>query len=80
MRDTKNLRMRLKYWRTRRAMNVRKLSKNAKVSSTTIVRIENDQSYIPRPDVIEKLANALSIGVDELLVDEVEEKRAILVA
>lgn len=80
MRDTKNLRMRLKYWRTRRAMNIRTLSVNAKVSSATIVKIEKNSSYIPRADVINSLANALSISVDELLVDEVEENKAIVAA
>lgn len=76
MKDTKNLRLRLKYWRTRRAMNIRQLSKRASVSSTTIVRIEKDSTYIPRADVINSLAEALSINVNELLVDEAEEKEA----
>lgn len=74
MRDTKNFRLRLEYWRRRRVMNIRQLSEKAKVSSATIVRVENDSTYIPRSDVIRKLATALDVQPEDLLVDESEEK------
>lgn len=77
MRDEKNLRMRLAYWRKRRAFSIRSLAKEASVSSATIVKIEKDSSYIPRSDVVRSLANALSIEVGELLVDESEEKATV---
>jgi transcriptional regulator with XRE-family HTH domain len=70
MTATKHFRMNLKYWRTRRAFSIRQLALDAKVSSTTIVKIENDINYIPRPDVINKLAKQLNVSVDDLLVDE----------
>lgn len=70
MNTTMRFRMNLKYWRTRRAFSIRQLSLNAKVSSTTIVKIENNPDYIPRSDVINKLAKHLNISVDDLLVEE----------
>jgi transcriptional regulator with XRE-family HTH domain len=65
--------MNLKYWRTKRAINIRQLAKSAKVSSSTIVKIENNPGYIPRSDVINKLAKQLNISVDDLLVEEVSQ-------
>lgn len=64
------------YWRIRRAMTVKRLAETANVSSATIVKIEKNSAYIPRSEVIHNLANALSISVDELLVDESEEQSA----
>lgn len=75
MGELKTLRLRLKYWRTRRAMNIRQLAVESKVSSATIVKIEKDH-YVPRPDVINKLAKALNVTVDDLLVDDNETIRA----
>lgn len=72
MGNTHTLRMRLGYWRTRRALNIRQLAQASHVSSTTIVKIENDPSYIPRSNVTRKLAEALGIKIEELLVDESE--------
>lgn len=80
MKDTKNLRMRLAYWRKRKAFSIRKLAEDANVSSATIVKIEKNSAYIPRSEVIRNLADALAISVGELLVDESEEKSAVLVA
>ena len=74
--DTNNLRMRLGYWRKRKAFSIRKLAETANVSSATIVKIEKNSAYIPRSEVVHNLANALSISVDELLVDESEEQSA----
>ncbi len=76
MGEMKTLRLRLQYWRTRRVMTINKLAKKSHVSSSTIVKIENDPHYVPRPDVINKLAEHLNVSVDELLVDD-EEKPAV---
>lgn len=71
MKKSEGLRMKVKYWRTRRAMTVRALAEKAAVSSATIVRIERENGlYIPQPAVINKLAVALSVDIDMLLVDE----------
>lgn len=71
MDDLKPLRLKLEYWRTRRAMSMKALAEKANVSSTTILKIENHR-YMPRPDVVNRLALALDIGVDELVVDDNE--------
>lgn len=76
MGELKTLRVRLQYWRKRRAMTINHLAKVAGVSSSTIVKIENDPHYIPRPDVINKLAKHLTVSIDELIVDD-EEKPAV---
>jgi transcriptional regulator with XRE-family HTH domain len=71
MEELKTLRLRLEYWRTRRALSVRQLAQKAKVSSATIAKIENDH-YVPRPNVTRKLAGALDISIAELVVDDEE--------
>lgn len=71
MEELKNLRLRLEYWRTRRALGVHQLAQKAKVSTATIAKIENNH-YVPRPNVIRKLASALEVSVDELVVDDEE--------
>lgn len=76
MEDLKTLRVRLQYWRTRRAKTIRQLAKDAGVSSSTIVKIENNPHHMPRPDVINRLAQHLHVSVDELVVDD-EEKPAV---
>lgn len=63
------MKLRLRYWRTRRAMSVRKLAKEAHITTQTIVNAEKG-IRIPHPTTIEKLANALNINIDELLEDE----------
>jgi transcriptional regulator with XRE-family HTH domain len=76
MGELKTLRLRLKYWRTRRAMNIRQLVRESKVSSATIVKIEKEQHYVPRSDVINRLAKALNITVEDLVVDDSETRAA----
>ena len=67
---TNVIKIRLKYWRKRRVMNIEQLAKKAKVSSRTIVEIENEVNRDIRPATLHKLANALSINVEELVVDD----------
>ena len=66
------MRLNLKYWRTRRAMSIRDLAVAAKVSSQTIVNIEK-YGNMAQPAVIKKLSQALSITIDDLVVDEITE-------
>jgi ribosome-binding protein aMBF1 (putative translation factor) len=74
MDDLKTLRLKLEYWRTRRAMSINDLAKVANVSSATILKIENHR-YMPRPKVVNRLAVALNISLDELLIDDDEHHR-----
>jgi transcriptional regulator with XRE-family HTH domain len=63
------IKIRLKYWRQRRVMTIRELATKAGVSTQTIVSIENETSGEVRPSTLRKLAEALKIGLDELVVD-----------
>jgi len=60
------MKLRLKYWRERRALAIRDLSDKAGVSSSTIVAIEKTDDA-PRPNVTRRLAAALDITVDDLI-------------
>lgn len=75
MKGKPELKLRLLYWRTRRALNVRELASKSKVSSTTIVRIEKGD-YIPRTDVIRRLADALNVPLDDMWEEVKHPKRA----
>ena len=63
--ETDKLTMRVKYWRTRRAMSIKQLAQISHVSSGTIVNIER-RGTIPRGSVIVKLARALGVTVEEM--------------
>ena len=63
--EIKDLKLRLKYWRIRRAYNIKQLAKDSGVSSATIVRIEKE-GYVPRGDVIKRLATALNVPIDDM--------------
>lgn len=58
---------RVRYWRTRRHLTLKKLEAASGVSFTQISRIENGHSPSPRFDTMEALAGALSVDVDLLL-------------
>lgn len=75
MKDEKNLKVALKYWRKRRGKSIEKLAKEAHVSTITIQRIEQN-NIMPRSDVLDRLTKALDISMEELIVDESEEKPA----
>ncbi len=72
MKDEKNLRVLLKYWRKRRGLSIEKLAKDAKVSTVTIQRIEKE-GRMPRPDVLERLIKTLNITLEELVADTSED-------
>lgn len=71
MKDERNLKILLRYWRKRRGKSIGQLSKEAHVSTSTITKTENIGT-IPRADVVNRLAQALGITVDQLIVDESE--------
>ena len=66
------MRLKLRYWRRRRALSIPDLAALAHASSDTIVKIENE-NHVPRPNVIRRLAAALEIDLDDLLVVEDED-------
>ena len=72
MRDERNLKVQLRYWRKRRGLSIEKLAKDAHVSTVTIMRIESS-NRLPRPDVLERLTQALKITVEELVADDTED-------
>lgn len=63
------IQIRLKYWRQRRVMTIRELAAKAGVSTDTIVSIENESQRTVRPSTLKKLAKALEIDPEELVVD-----------
>ncbi len=73
------MKLRLKHWRERRVMSIRDLSAAAKVSTATISEIERSGDA-PRPSVIKKLASALNVSFDDLIVDEVNKPGETLAA
>lgn len=62
----KDDRTRLQYWRERRFMSKRELARKAHVNINTIINIESRKTRYPRREVIQKLANALDIPLDDL--------------
>ena len=72
MKNEVNLKNQLKYWRKRRGFTIEGLAADARVSTATIIGMERDEHYIPRPAVINKLTDKLGITVAQLVVDESE--------
>lgn len=62
--------IRLKYWRKRRVLTIAELAAKADVTPQTIVTIEKGRNPNARPETLRKLAGALSIGIEELVVDD----------
>jgi transcriptional regulator with XRE-family HTH domain len=69
-----DVKLRVKYWRERRAMSVRRLAETAKVTPQTIVNAEKGRRNT-HPTTIENLAKALNISIDELIEDEPAQAR-----
>lgn len=65
------MRVKLKYWRQRRALSIEGLAKIAEMSTQTLVNIEK-YGKEPRPSTIQRLAKALDVSIDELI--EVKDK------
>ena len=58
--------VRLKYWRTLRALSIEDLAKQAGMSTQTIVNIEKYGKF-PRPATLRKLSSTLGVSLDELV-------------
>lgn len=72
MKDEKNLKVLLRYWRKRRGYSIEKLAKDAHVSTITIQNIEK-KGLVPRPDVLRRLQEGLGVTLEELVVDASED-------
>ena len=59
----------LRHWREQRGYSVRELARRAGVGYVTVVRIENDH-ISPTVAMLERLAEALAIGVREFFPAE----------
>jgi transcriptional regulator with XRE-family HTH domain len=73
------LKLKLKYWRLRRAFNIKQLAKESGVSTSTIVKIEKT-GYVPRGDVIKRLATSLNVPLDDMWEDVTPKRAATGVA
>lgn len=71
MRNEKNLRVALRYWRKRRNMTIEGLAQEAHVSTRTITKIENT-GHVPAPAVMGRLSKTLNVSIDDLLIDDAE--------
>ncbi|MHB8035802.1 transcriptional regulator [Clostridium botulinum] len=67
----------IKKIRTEKGLSAYKLSKLAKVGTTTISEIENGKRQSLNSTTIEKIANALNISTDKLM--DVEENKEYIV-
>jgi transcriptional regulator with XRE-family HTH domain len=65
------MKVKLKIWRMRRGMTMKQLAEAAGVSEQTIVRIET-HGVIPFPRTLDKLAKALNVSPEELLIEDDE--------
>jgi len=63
------MKVKLKYWRKRRALSIEDLASKAKMSTQTIVNIEKYGTE-PRPSTLRKLAETLGVTIDELLGED----------
>jgi transcriptional regulator with XRE-family HTH domain len=63
------MRLLLKHWRARRMLTMQQLAERSGVAFTTIYRLEHGLSEA-RPTTIQKLAAALGIEPEELVVRE----------
>jgi len=57
----------IKKYRLKKGISQDKLSKLAGVALYTVTKIESGATLDPRIETVQKIANALSVGVDDLL-------------
>jgi len=57
----------IKKYRVKKGISQDKLSKLAEVALYTITKIESGATSNPRIETVQKIANALGVGVDDLL-------------
>jgi transcriptional regulator with XRE-family HTH domain len=57
----------LKKLRTKKGLSLEKIARLADLSLNTIVKVENGVNTNPTIETLTKIANALEVGVDDLL-------------
>ncbi len=57
----------IKKYRAKLGISQDKLSKLADVTYNTIIKIESGATYNPRVETLKKIADALKVGVDDLI-------------
>ncbi len=57
----------IKKYRAKLGISQDKLSKLADVTYNTIIKIESGATYNPRVETLKKIADALKVGIDDLM-------------
>lgn len=57
----------IKKCRAKLGISQDKLSKLSKVTYNTIIKIESGATYNPRVETLKKIADALKVGIDDLM-------------
>ena len=57
----------IKKYRSKLGISQDRLSKIADVTYTTIIKIESGATYNPRVETLKKIADALKVGIDDLM-------------
>jgi transcriptional regulator with XRE-family HTH domain len=57
----------IKKYRKKKGITQDKLSKMADITYNTIIKIESGATYNPRVETLKKIADALSVGIDDLM-------------
>jgi DNA-binding Xre family transcriptional regulator len=64
------VRLRVKEVAQKRGISIHKLSRLSDVSLTTVRKLVNDPTYSVTTATLEKIANALNVGVRDLIEDD----------
>ena len=57
----------IKKYRKKKGISQDKLSKLADITYNTLIKIESGATYNPRVETLKQIADALNVGVDDLL-------------
>lgn len=57
----------IKKYRKKKGISQDKLSKIADITYNTIIKIESGATYNPRVETLKQIADALGIGIDDLM-------------
>jgi DNA-binding Xre family transcriptional regulator len=66
----KTMRLRVREVAREKGVSIHKLSRLSDVSLTTVRKLINDPTYSVTTATLEKIANALNVGVRDLIEDE----------
>jgi transcriptional regulator with XRE-family HTH domain len=69
------LKIKLEFYRYRAGLSIKGLSELSGVAEPTISRIENKKDYKPQAETLLKLAKALKISMQELIVEDEEDNK-----